>query len=187
MRVPYCSGRCRVASPYGRRRMSGEEEFHYGIDLVGSGGDRTLTAPCAGRVAVSGAARRTSGTRTWEWGEYVRIDAENGYSVYLCHMEKRLVSVGQYVRPGQPVGIQGNTGLSYGEHCHFEIRKDGVPVDPSPYIGVDNAMGAETEDYASRVCRLCGLEKQTREYLDGYLWAAALWKKIYEKLDKKRR
>ena len=187
MRVPYFTGCCKVASPYGERRMSGRKEFHYGIDLVGAAGDRTLVAPCAGVVAVSGKAGKAPGSRTWEWGEYVRIDAEGGFSVYLCHMEKRVVSVGQRVRPGTPVGVQGDTGLSYGEHCHFEIRKDGVPVDPSPYIGVDNVMGAETKDYAAEICRVCGLERKTREYIDGYLWAADLWRKIYENLGKKRK
>lgn len=182
MRAPYSGGRFRVTSPYGARTIGGAAVFHAGIDLVGLDGDKTIVSPCSGRVAVSAMIPPSSGDRTWEWGNYVRIDTNDGYSIYLCHLDKRLVKAGDAVKPGTPVGIQGNTGLSYGEHCHFELRRHGSPVDPSPFLAVGNEPGAARDDDAGFVCRACGFIPRTREYVDDYLWGAEIWRKIRNQL-----
>ena len=43
--------------------------------------------------------------------------------------------------PCTPVGVQGNTGYSFGEHCHFEVRKNNVSINPAPLLGIENKIG----------------------------------------------
>lgn len=141
MIIPYKDGACWVSSPYGVRTLNGVTGMHNGIDLVGLDGDRVLVAPCDGVVRSSTMIPKSSGNLTWEWGNYVRIDTADGYNVFLCHMAERRVTVGQKVKAGDIIGLQGNTGYSFGEHCHLEIRKNGVSVNPAPFIGVENKFG----------------------------------------------
>lgn len=141
MRIPYQNQTCYVSSPFGERTLNGKKEFHKGIDLVGVDGAKTLIAPCSGTVAVSTIVPQSSGNLTWQWGNYVRIDTDDGYNVYMCHMASRIAKVGQRVSYGTPVGIQGNTGYSFGSHCHFEVRKGGVSINPAPLLGIDNIVG----------------------------------------------
>ena len=56
-------------------------------------------------------------------------------------MAQRKVKVGQKVKAGEVVGIEGNTGYSFGSHCHYEVRKNGESVDPTPYLGIHNEWG----------------------------------------------
>lgn len=141
MRIPYKDGSCWVSSPYGMRTLNGVTGMHNGIDLVGLDGDRVLVAPCDGVVRSSTMIPKSSGNLTWEWGNYIRIDTEDGYNVFMCHMAERRVSVGQKVKEGDVVGIQGSTGYSFGEHCHFEVRKNGATLNPAPLLGIDNKVG----------------------------------------------
>ena len=141
MRIPYKGQACSVSSPFGNRILNGKQEFHSGIDLVGLDGDVQLVAPCSGVVAVSTIVPQNSGNITWQWGNYVRIDTDDGYSVYMCHMDSRIAQVGQRVIYGTPVGIQGNTGYSFGSHCHFEVRRNGTSLNPAPLLGINNKIG----------------------------------------------
>ena len=65
-----------------------------------------------------------------------RWDRNHGGSIATCygHQSKILVSVGQGVQQGQQIGLVGNTGNSTGPHLHFEVRLNGDPVDPLPYL-----------------------------------------------------
>lgn len=141
MIIPYKNGACRVSSPFGQRTLNGVSGWHNGIDLVGLDGDRTLVAPCDGVVRSSTMIPKSSGNITWEWGNYIRIDTVDGYNIFMCHMAERKVVVGQQVKAGDIVGIQGNTGYSFGEHCHFEVRKNGLTINPAALIGILNAVG----------------------------------------------
>lgn len=200
MRLPYKSGVVRLTSPYGRRVLNGSEEFHKGIDLVGS--DKTLVSPCDGVVGWAGLYDdMASGGRTWEWGGYVRIDTDDGYAVYLCHMATIAVSRGQRVTAGDVIGTEGNTGRSTGSHCHFEVRYAGRSADPTVMLGIANRAGAypvenvnenvdaalenvdTVPDYAALVCEKCGFEPQTREYLDNYKYSTDLWRKLWKAME----
>ncbi len=69
------------------------------------------------------------------YGNYAIILHDDGtYSTLYGHMQKVVVSVGDYVTKGTTIGYVGTTGWSTGYHLHFEIRKDGVAVDPSDYL-----------------------------------------------------
>lgn len=138
--LPY-RGRIYFSSPYGDRVLNGKTAWHNGIDLVGLE-SKTVIAPCAGRVAVSTMIpRETDLTRTWEWGNYIRIDTDDGTRVYLCHLSERLVNAGDIVSAGQPVGIEGDTGLATGRHLHLEVRRGEASINPCPLLGIENRAG----------------------------------------------
>ncbi|MBR5367001.1 MAG: peptidoglycan DD-metalloendopeptidase family protein [Clostridia bacterium] len=144
LQLPY-RGRIRFTSPYGDRLMNGRTSWHNGIDLVGLE-SKTVIAPCAGRVAVSTMIpRETDLTRTWEWGNIIRIDTGDGMRVYLCHLSERLVNAGETVSAGQPVGIEGDTGYTFGAHLHFEVRRGEAAVNPCPLLGIENRAGVTLE------------------------------------------
>lgn len=138
MRLPYKSGTVTLTSKFGWRNLNGQRDYHRGIDL--SGTDKVLVSPCDG-VIGSSAIITDKSNLTWQWGNYVRIDTDNGLQIFMCHMAERKVKVGERVKEGDVVGIEGNTGYSFGSHCHFEIRRNGESVDPTPYLGIKNEWG----------------------------------------------
>ena len=141
MILPYESGKVELTSKFGWRTLNGAANNHKGIDLVGRT-TKTVVAPCDGTVGQSAIFdKATDRTGTWEWGNYVRIDTPDGLKIYMCHLAERKVKAGDQVKAGDIIGIEGNTGYSFGSHLHFEIRKNGVSVNPCTYLGIPNAWG----------------------------------------------
>lgn len=189
-RLPYQSGNVRVSSPYGMRTLSGVTAMHKGVDLVGT--CKTIVAPCDGKIGWAGEYDdRLSGGRTYEWGKYVRLETDDGYMVYMCHMSSVAVKIGQKVRAGDVLGTEGSTGKSTGSHCHFEVRYGGKSMDPTPLLGIANRVGSypvavsvqKSADHARMVCEKAGLEEQTKAYLNKYKYAADLWRKLWEAME----
>lgn len=137
--LPY-EGKVKLESRYGYRTLNGETNWHNGIDLVGLE-SKIIIAPCNG-VIKSSTIIEDHGNKTWEWGNYVRLDNEE-YSIFMCHMSERFVNAGEAVVTGQPLGVEGNTGYSFGSHCHFETRKisNGITVNPCDLLGIFNGYG----------------------------------------------
>lgn len=112
-------GKFRVTQPF-------KQGTHNGMDLVGDD-DKTVYAICDGYIGTSTIITDKS-NKTWRWGNYVKLVSDNddetddGLLIYYCHLSKRLVTKGQKVKKGDPIGIMGNTGYSFGAHLHFEIR-----------------------------------------------------------------
>jgi murein DD-endopeptidase MepM/ murein hydrolase activator NlpD len=106
--------------PLGRGRR-----FHAGQDFAAPTGTPILAAT-AGTVAYAGVA---SG-----YGNYTCVDRGSGFATCYGHQSRILVSVGQVVGQGQQIGLVGNTGNSTGPHLHFEVRLNGNPTDPMPYL-----------------------------------------------------
>ncbi len=98
---------------------------HEGIDIANEEGS-SIKAPADGVVTFSG----------WQgsYGKLIVIDHGYGYSTRYGHMSRLLVNVGQRVRRGQVIGFMGSTGRSTASHLHFEIRVNGVPVNPLKYL-----------------------------------------------------
>ena len=114
-------GTGRLTSGYGRRWG----RLHAGIDLA-SGIGSPVRAVAAGRVESAG----------WEggYGRAVRITHSDGTVTVYGHMSALLVDSGERVEAGQLIGREGNTGHSTGPHLHFEVRVNGTPVNPLPWL-----------------------------------------------------
>ena len=169
MQLPY-QGEVRVSSPFGWRTLFGKRVYHKGIDLVGT--DKTVRAVVGGVVGqsilITDPANRTS-----EWGNYVRIDGEDGRQYYYCHLSKRLVSRGDKVSVGDALGIEGSTGKSTGSHLHLEVRENGKSIDPTAILGIKNIVGAVREtktevrtNYTVNGLTICRADDFSIEYYD---------------------
>ena len=117
-----------ISSYFGEREdpFDGQETFHKGVDFAGAKGS-TVMAVAAGIVTWAG---ERSG-----FGKLVEINHGDGYVTRYAHNEKTLVSVGETVKRGDPVGLMGSTGHSTGPHVHFEVLRNGRQVDPLSFIG----------------------------------------------------
>ena len=150
MNFPYKAGTTvKITSPYGNRTDpfgSGKVEPHWGLDLVGS--DKNIVAISPGKVGWAGSVNdKSSGGYTWQWGNYVRIDTNDGHKEYYCHMQSCSVKVGQIVKAGDVVGVEGATGNVTGRHLHFEVRtSSGVKLNTAEYLGVPNVVGTYQMD-----------------------------------------
>jgi murein DD-endopeptidase MepM/ murein hydrolase activator NlpD len=116
-----------VSSPYGYRThpIYGDRRLHTGWDMNGGCGT-PIKAASAGRVFLAG----------WHggYGNTIMIDHGGGMATLYAHQSSLGVSYGQQVTAGQVVGWVGTTGVSTGCHLHFEVRINGTPVDPAPYL-----------------------------------------------------
>jgi murein DD-endopeptidase MepM/ murein hydrolase activator NlpD len=117
-----------ISSYFGEREdpFDGEETFHKGVDFAGTKGS-TVMAVAAGVVTWAG---DRSG-----FGKMIEINHGDGYVTRYGHNEKTLVSVGDTVKRGDPIGLMGSTGRSTGPHVHFEVLRNGRQVDPLSFIG----------------------------------------------------
>ncbi len=117
----------RITSPFGYRihPILGTRRLHTGVDM-GSGYGTPIKAAASGRVIL---AAYYGG-----YGNAIIIDHGGGVSTLYAHQSRLGVSKGARVDAGQTIGYVGSTGLSTGPHLHFEVRKNGRPVNPLDYI-----------------------------------------------------
>ena len=76
--------------------------------------------------------RDRSGYR-YGYGNIVEINHGNGYQTRYAHHKKNLVVVGQKVDKGQVIALMGDSGRATGPHVHFEVVKNGTPINPIKY------------------------------------------------------
>ncbi|MEX2484313.1 MAG: M23 family metallopeptidase [Brumimicrobium sp.] len=112
----------RVTSRYGYRRG----RYHNGIDISLNTGD-TVVAAFNGKVRY--AKYNDAG-----FGNLVVIRHYNGLETFYAHLSELNVVVNQEVKAGDPIGLGGNTGHSYGSHLHFETRFYDAPMNPEEFI-----------------------------------------------------
>ncbi|HEX5940101.1 MAG TPA: M23 family metallopeptidase [Dehalococcoidia bacterium] len=110
------------------------QDFGYARGRLHAGVD--MPSFCARSSNVYAAQTGTVITAGWSggYGNLVVIDHGLGFSSYYAHLSQIHVTLGQYVYRGTVIGVSGNTGASFGEHLHFEIRINGQPTDPKPYL-----------------------------------------------------
>jgi murein DD-endopeptidase MepM/ murein hydrolase activator NlpD len=116
-----------MSSAYGQRKdpFTGQSMWHQGVDFAGKLGSDV--------VAVAGGVVTWSGER-WGYGDMVEINHGGGYSTRYAHNQENLVKVGDIVSKGQVVALMGSSGRSTGPHVHYEVFKNGRPVDPASYV-----------------------------------------------------
>jgi murein DD-endopeptidase MepM/ murein hydrolase activator NlpD len=117
-----------LTSPFGEREHTmggGGAQFHSGIDISVPTGTPVRAAQ-GGTVAFAG--------YNGAYGKVVKLDHTDGFSTLYAHNSRLLVYVGQSIDAGEVICLSGSTGRSTGPHLHFEVHKDGWPVDPLPYL-----------------------------------------------------
>ena len=135
-----------VTSDYGARTdpVTGKAgAFHHGVDMISRGGNRTVVAFADGTVTAT--RNRYSGpTADGSAGNYIRLDHGGGVYTLYKHLKQDslLVKTGAAVKKGQPLATMGNTGHATGVHLHFDVEKDGVRVDPTPYLKGERPLHA---------------------------------------------
>ena len=116
-----------VTSGFRRRSdpFTGNTVWHRGLD-ISTGMGTPVLAPADGVVTYTG--------RKVDFGNIISLDHGYGYLTRFGHNSKIIVRAGQRVRRGQVIALVGNTGKSTGPHLHYEVLRNGVPVNPQDYI-----------------------------------------------------
>ncbi len=110
-----------VTSVFGWRKR----RPHYGTDINLETGD-TVVAAFNGMVRIAKLNR--------SYGNVVIIRHANGLETVYAHLSKIDVEPGQMIEAGQPLGLGGNTGHSFGSHLHFEMRYLGQAIDAEDFV-----------------------------------------------------
>lgn len=105
--------------------FTGLRQMHEGIDISNRIGT-PIMAPADGLVTNIG--------REWGFGKILVISHGFGFITRYGHLHRINVKVGQKVKRGQKIAEMGSTGRSTGPHLHYEVRVNGVPVNPIKYV-----------------------------------------------------
>lgn len=126
-----------LTSMFGSRKspFTGKSEFHKGVDIAAKRGT-AVVAPADGRITMA----RYNGS----YGKMMVIDHGYGVVTRYAHLSKFLKKNGESVKRGQEIARIGNTGRSTGPHLHYEVRLNGMPVDPQNYF-----MNSDDQQMAS--------------------------------------
>ncbi len=113
----------RISSCFGEERSGGR--IHKGLDIAAPRGTPVVvTAP--GITSFTGTQRG--------YGNMVTVDHCNGFETIYAHLDAILTVRGAHLERGDALGHVGATGNATGPHLHYEIRREGVPVDPQRYL-----------------------------------------------------
>jgi len=120
-----------ISSKFGKRLLQGKTSNHTGIDLAAPKGTKVVAAADGIVIYVVDDPRNCS---SCSYGSHVIIEHKNGYRTLYGHLSAVSVKNGQKVNSGEKIGEVGNTGHSFGNHLHFEIRAYEEFIDPMNYI-----------------------------------------------------
>jgi murein DD-endopeptidase MepM/ murein hydrolase activator NlpD len=116
-----------ISSRFGYRvsPFTGVREFHNGLDIANRR-NTEIIATADGRISFVGQSRG--------FGRLVVIDHGHGLTTRYAHLEEVVIKHGEPVKRGETIAYMGNSGRSTGTHLHYEVRLNGVPVNPQKYI-----------------------------------------------------
>ena len=117
----------RQTSGFGPRRdpFNGRSRSHNGLDFA---------APVGTPIHATGAGEVVFAASSGAFGNLIKIRHAFGYETLYAHLSRIRVSVGDRVEAGDRIGDMGSTGRSTGSHLHYEVHRDGRPVDPMTYL-----------------------------------------------------
>ena len=101
--------------------ITDEYGFHTGLDIAAKKGT-LIRAALSGRVEKVGEDERA--------GKYIKLSHQNGLITFYCHCSEILAEEGANIRQGETIALVGSTGMSTGNHLHFEVRKNNIRYDP---------------------------------------------------------
>jgi murein DD-endopeptidase MepM/ murein hydrolase activator NlpD len=116
-----------ISSRYGERSdpFTGQPAQHQGLDFVGTRGTEVLSV-------ASGVVIRAA--KQGAYGNTVEIDHGNGYRTRYAHNDALIVEPGDHVTAGQVIARLGSTGRASAPHVHFEVLKNGAPINPASFV-----------------------------------------------------
>ena len=116
-----------LSSYFGKRidPFTQAEKFHEGLDIANNVG-LPIKVTANGVVIFSG--------ERGGYGNVIIVKHNYSLETRYAHLQSSVVSVGQRVKKGELIGYLGNSGRSSGPHLHYEVRKNGIPVNPMNYI-----------------------------------------------------
>lgn len=118
---PIKDGRYTSYFGYRTNPITGEWSFHTGLDIAAEKGT-PIRASLSGRVTRIGEDSRA--------GKYVFLTHSDGFVTFYCHCSEILVEENMIINRGETIARVGSTGWSTGPHLHFEIRRDGIRLNP---------------------------------------------------------
>ena len=118
-------------SDFGWRRLGGSDDYHKGVDLVGTGSKHIYPVNSGTIVFVKSV---NSG-----YGTHLLINHGNGVWSLYAHLSQVYVKAGQSVNKNTILGVEGSTGNSTGSHLHLEIRKseNDSQIDPITFLNTN--------------------------------------------------
>ncbi len=164
----------RISSPYGMRKhpISGYNKMHAGVDFAAQAGSHVLAAG-KGKIVFA----RENG----RYGNFLMIKHANGYQTAYAHLKgfARGIVQGRRVEKGQLIGYVGNTGSSTGVHLHYEVRLNGVHLNPMALkLPKERDLSEEEQQYFETY--VFSLQK----IISGYYFSEEQQLKILERMKK---
>jgi len=128
----------RITSPFGNRvdPFNHSEGFHSGVDIAGAY-NADVYATADGVITYVG--------KDSSRGLNVIIDHTGGLKTRYMHLSEYIVKRNQKVSKGETIGRLGSSGRSTGPHVHYEVIKNGKPVNPLPYLIIDGKSGDDAK------------------------------------------
>ncbi len=122
-----------ISSGFGSRRdpITKGVASHHGLDFVGVAKEKIIS-PSKGKVILAG--------RFSDYGNAIVIDHGFGITTRYGHLSEIKVKEGQFVKQGEVIALQGNSGRSTGPHLHYEVRYGSTPLNPKKFLEAGQAL-----------------------------------------------
>lgn len=150
------AGKVRVSSTFGMRSdpFDKKKKHHFGIDISAETGTPV--------IATAGGTVEEVEEQPNGYGKYIVIRHDEVYTSKYAQLSAYEVKQGELVKMGQVIGRVGSSGRSTAPHLHYEIRKNGKPVDPVPYIS-DYKFTQETQLKSRALAEAEAMQKESAD------------------------